>query len=138
MISRFPFLISHFHFIFPFPIPRLSNIRSKASEKRNGKWREEADKEAKTDAEVDVFSRLNFPGAAILDFMTLYGSVLNCFTQKNFWKWIYENSYIWTAEERMNKWMIIAVIYAKNFCWLTIAATVWRHTIQNGGAREIQ
>ena len=28
------------------------------------------------------------------------------------WKWIYENSYIWTAEETMNKWMIIAVIYA--------------------------
>ena len=28
------------------------------------------------------------------------------------WKWIYENSYIWTAEERMNKWMIIVVIYA--------------------------
>ena len=28
------------------------------------------------------------------------------------WKWIYENSYIWTAEEKMNKWMIIAVIYA--------------------------
>ena len=28
------------------------------------------------------------------------------------WKWIYEteNSYIWTAEERMNKWMIMAVI----------------------------
>ena len=30
------------------------------------------------------------------------------------WKTIYENSYIWTAEleERMNKWMIMAVIYA--------------------------
>ena len=28
------------------------------------------------------------------------------------WKWIYENSYIWTAEERMIKWMIIAVLYA--------------------------
>ena len=28
------------------------------------------------------------------------------------WQWIYENSYIWTAEERMIKWMIIAVIYA--------------------------
>ena len=29
------------------------------------------------------------------------------------WKWIYEISYIWTAEERMNKWMIIGeVIYA--------------------------
>ena len=29
------------------------------------------------------------------------------------WKWIYENLYIWTAEERMNKWMIIAVLYTQ-------------------------
>ena len=28
------------------------------------------------------------------------------------WNWIYENSYIWTAEESITKWMIIAVIYA--------------------------
>ena len=28
------------------------------------------------------------------------------------WKWMYENSYIWTAEETMNKWMIIAAIHA--------------------------
>ena len=54
---------------------------------------------------IAYFFILNFPGAAILDFMTVIW-LLYCFTQKN-------------------------------FCLLTIAATIWRDKIQHNSAQEI-
>ena len=38
---------------------------------------------------------------------------LTCNT--SIWKWIYENSYIWTAQERMNKWIILLQFKCMNF-----------------------